>query len=165
LNQAELAVAIGTGPSAISEIENGKRNPNSTTLLKLAHALEVEVAELFPKVQAQLFDGPDAPAGERRVPLSAEEKLKSFAVDEQRIVWMVVDREAQLDPPDELSYQAMHDFTARRLGELGLTFDEAREALPRANPLLAKEAEDQRKRVQGLKSKARRRSTAANETA
>jgi transcriptional regulator with XRE-family HTH domain len=54
LNQAQLAVSVGTGPSAISQIENGRRNPNSETLAKLARALEVEVADLFPKVQAPL---------------------------------------------------------------------------------------------------------------
>lgn len=54
LNQAQLAVSVGTGPSAISQIENGRRNPNSETLLKLANALEVEVGDLFPKAQAPL---------------------------------------------------------------------------------------------------------------
>jgi transcriptional regulator with XRE-family HTH domain len=52
LNQAQLAVSVGTGPSAISQIENGKRSPNSETLVKLARALDVEVADLFPKAQA-----------------------------------------------------------------------------------------------------------------
>jgi transcriptional regulator with XRE-family HTH domain len=54
LNQAQLAVLIGTGPAAISRIENGKQNPNSTTLVKIALALDVEVADLFPKGQATL---------------------------------------------------------------------------------------------------------------
>lgn len=55
LNQAQLAVSVGTGPSAISQIENGKRSPNSETLVKLARALEVEMADLFPKAQTPLF--------------------------------------------------------------------------------------------------------------
>ena len=55
LNQAQLAVKVGTGPSAISQIENGRRSPNSETLVKLARALGVEVAALFPKDQASLF--------------------------------------------------------------------------------------------------------------
>jgi transcriptional regulator with XRE-family HTH domain len=55
LNQAQLAVLIGTGPAAIGRIENGRQNPNSLTLMKLAEALGVEVADFFPKEQAQLF--------------------------------------------------------------------------------------------------------------
>lgn len=53
-NQAQLAVLVGTGPSAISRIESGKQNPNSSTLVKLAEALEVEIADLFPKAEASL---------------------------------------------------------------------------------------------------------------
>ena len=55
MNQAQLAVAIGTGPSAISEIENGRRDPGAGTLRKLAGALGVEVGDLFPKAQAPLL--------------------------------------------------------------------------------------------------------------
>ena len=52
LNQAQLAVLIGTGPAAISRIENGRQSPSMTTLTKIAQALEVEVAALLPKVSA-----------------------------------------------------------------------------------------------------------------
>jgi transcriptional regulator with XRE-family HTH domain len=54
LSQTQLAALVGTGPSAISEIEHGKRNPNAVTLMKLAEALGVEVGELFPKAQGPL---------------------------------------------------------------------------------------------------------------
>lgn len=54
LNQAQLAVLVGTGPAAISRIETGKQNPNSATLSRIAQALDVEVADLFPKAQAPL---------------------------------------------------------------------------------------------------------------
>ena len=64
-NQTELAFHAGLAPSVISEIENGKRDPSARTLRKLAEALEVDVAELFPKGQAPL---PDL-GGERRPPL------------------------------------------------------------------------------------------------
>jgi transcriptional regulator with XRE-family HTH domain len=44
--------------SGVSQIENGHRNPNSATLIKLARALDVDVADLFPKGQAPLpLDG------------------------------------------------------------------------------------------------------------
>ncbi len=46
-------------------IENGKRNLTTTTLAKLARALDVEVADLFPKAQASLPDLED----ERRIAL------------------------------------------------------------------------------------------------
>src|SRR5215207_5074673 len=66
LNQAQLAVLIGTGPAAISRIENGRQSPNSTTLEKLAKALEVEISDLFPKkAQAPLQLELEEQAGQR----------------------------------------------------------------------------------------------------
>jgi transcriptional regulator with XRE-family HTH domain len=53
-NQTQLAYHAGLAPSVISQIENGKRDPTARTLRKLAGALEVEVADLFRKGQAQL---------------------------------------------------------------------------------------------------------------
>ncbi len=53
-NQTELAYHAGLAPSVISQIENGKRDPSARTLRKLAEALEVDVADLFPKGQAPL---------------------------------------------------------------------------------------------------------------
>jgi transcriptional regulator with XRE-family HTH domain len=51
---AQLAVYAGMAPSAVSQIETGKRNPNTGSLAKIAEALGVEVADLFPKAQAPL---------------------------------------------------------------------------------------------------------------
>jgi transcriptional regulator with XRE-family HTH domain len=53
-SQAKLAVETGMAVSGISQIENDRRNPNSATLTKLARALEVEVADLFPLGQPRL---------------------------------------------------------------------------------------------------------------
>lgn len=62
--QPRLSVETGLAVSGISQIENGRRNPNSATLAKLAAALGVEVADLFPKVEAPLpFE-----EGQRRSP-------------------------------------------------------------------------------------------------
>jgi transcriptional regulator with XRE-family HTH domain len=58
-NQTELAFHAGLAPSVISEIENGKRDPSARTLRKLAEALQVDVADLFPKGQAPLPDFED----------------------------------------------------------------------------------------------------------
>jgi transcriptional regulator with XRE-family HTH domain len=61
-NQNELAYHAKVAPSVISLIETGKREPNATTLRKLAEALDVDVPDLFgrtrhPKAQAPLpFD-------------------------------------------------------------------------------------------------------------
>jgi transcriptional regulator with XRE-family HTH domain len=52
--QTKLAAAADMAVSGVSQIENGHRNPNSATLIKLAQALEVEVADLFPKAQPPL---------------------------------------------------------------------------------------------------------------
>ncbi len=52
--QARLAVEAGVAVSGVSQIENGHRNPNSATLIKLARALDVDVADLFPKAQIPL---------------------------------------------------------------------------------------------------------------
>lgn len=57
--QAKLAVEAGMAPSAVNQIENGKRSPSANSLNKLAGALGVEVAELFPKGQASLPDFED----------------------------------------------------------------------------------------------------------
>jgi transcriptional regulator with XRE-family HTH domain len=60
LTGAQLAARAGMAPSAVSQIETGKRTPSSTSVMKLAEALGVEVAELFPKSQAPLpLDTPD----------------------------------------------------------------------------------------------------------
>jgi transcriptional regulator with XRE-family HTH domain len=48
-NQTELGFRASASPSIISLIENGKRNPSTATLAKIAEALGVEVVDLFPK--------------------------------------------------------------------------------------------------------------------
>jgi transcriptional regulator with XRE-family HTH domain len=53
-SQAKLAGGADMGVSGISQIETGARNPSAVTLAKIAAALEVEVADLFPKEQAPL---------------------------------------------------------------------------------------------------------------
>jgi transcriptional regulator with XRE-family HTH domain len=55
-SQAKLAGAADMGVSGISQIETGARNPSAVTLTKIADALEVSVADLFPKGQPRLPD-------------------------------------------------------------------------------------------------------------
>jgi transcriptional regulator with XRE-family HTH domain len=70
-NQAKLGVLSGTGPSGISQIETGRRNPSAATLERIAKALEVEVRELFPLAQAPLpLDVPAGGAGSPKLSLN-----------------------------------------------------------------------------------------------
>jgi transcriptional regulator with XRE-family HTH domain len=54
LTGAQLAARAGLAPSAVSQIETGKRTPSSASVIKLAAALGVEVGDLYPKGQAPL---------------------------------------------------------------------------------------------------------------
>lgn len=53
-SQAKLGVLAGTGPSGISQIETGRRNPSAATLQRIAEALSVGVGELYPKAEPRL---------------------------------------------------------------------------------------------------------------
>lgn len=48
-----LAEESGVDKNTVSELERGVRNPNPLTMHKLARALDVEVADLFPKAETQ----------------------------------------------------------------------------------------------------------------
>lgn len=52
LSQVDLAALSGVSQYTITEIETGRREPRPSTLRKLADALDVEVADFFPKVLA-----------------------------------------------------------------------------------------------------------------
>lgn len=88
-SQAKLGVLSGTGPSGISQIETGRRNPSAATLQRIAEALEVEVRDLFPLGQPPLPDVPE----ERRTP-----SLQSWAAFVNRLAdrweWEIEEREA-----------------------------------------------------------------------
>lgn len=53
-SQAQLAVYAGMAPSAVSQIETGRRSPNTGSLAKIAEALGAGVSDFFPKGQAPL---------------------------------------------------------------------------------------------------------------
>jgi len=55
-SQTRLAVEADMSVSGVSMIESGHRNLTTTTLAKLAAALRVEIADLFPKGQAPLLE-------------------------------------------------------------------------------------------------------------
>jgi transcriptional regulator with XRE-family HTH domain len=79
LTGAQLAARAGMAPSAVSQIETGKRTPSSTSVIKLASALGAEVADLFPKTQPPLFaqaSSEEAGEWEGPIPNSLEEALE-----------------------------------------------------------------------------------------
>ena len=55
LSQQALADLAGINKVTLIRIEHGTGNPNVETLEKLARALDVEVADFFPKAQAPLW--------------------------------------------------------------------------------------------------------------
>ena len=62
-SQAKLAAAADTSVSAVSQIETGGRNPSAVTLEKMAEALDVGVADFFPKAEASsLLDAKARPS-------------------------------------------------------------------------------------------------------
>ncbi len=66
-SQQRLADESSVNKATINQIERGRRSPNVETLEKLADALEVGVADFFPKAQAPLWSD-NAPT-ERRPPV------------------------------------------------------------------------------------------------
>jgi transcriptional regulator with XRE-family HTH domain len=70
-SQAKLAGASDMGVSGISQIETGARNPSVVTLSKIAEALGVEVADLFPKAQSPLpLEAPTGRSPEERAEIA-----------------------------------------------------------------------------------------------
>jgi transcriptional regulator with XRE-family HTH domain len=65
-SQNELAYHAKLAPSVISLIETGKREPNATTLRKLANALEVRIPDLFEESGPGKAQSP-LPEAEQRV--------------------------------------------------------------------------------------------------
>lgn len=53
LSQMELALESGVSQNMITYIENGKRTPTITTVLKLCNAIGISPAVLFPAVDME----------------------------------------------------------------------------------------------------------------
>ena len=77
LSQRALAKESGVSPATIYELENDRRNPNPSTLRKLARALGVEVADLLGEAEHPLAQ---APAAEQR-------SFDNHIREEQRADW------------------------------------------------------------------------------
>lgn len=80
LSQVRLGARAELDPSTVNQLERGVRKPSADTLEKLATALEVDVAELFPKAEA-----PESESGRpeedhiQNALLSAAQELESRA--------------------------------------------------------------------------------------
>ena len=84
-SQAKLGVLSGTGPSGISQIETGRRNPSAATLERIAKALEVEVRELFPLAQAPLpLEARSAAEGHLRIGRTLEDLEANLTPEQVR---------------------------------------------------------------------------------
>jgi transcriptional regulator with XRE-family HTH domain len=77
-SQAELAVYAGSSQPTVNQIESGKRNPSTATLVKLARALDVEVADFFPKAQAPLSFEDIADEEDRQGDVLEERRAQDF---------------------------------------------------------------------------------------
>lgn len=56
ISQEKLSKLTGLDRTFISLIENGKRNPTLSTILKISSALEIPPSELFLKFESQVPD-------------------------------------------------------------------------------------------------------------
>ncbi len=128
--QAKLAVEAGMAPSTVNQIENGKRSPSASSLNKLAGALAVEAADLFPKAQAALPDFEDArredvydmvlTAARRQAEQDRQAAARALESDRPQTYFMRHDNEAMVrlleHPPEEIAGTLVE--MARRCVEL-----------------------------------------------
>jgi transcriptional regulator with XRE-family HTH domain len=82
-NQNELAFHADLAPSVISLLETGKREPNATTLRKLAKALGVEIPDLFGRA-----DSPKAAALRSSGPPNSKDRIFSEFIISAADKWM-----------------------------------------------------------------------------
>jgi transcriptional regulator with XRE-family HTH domain len=82
ISQVKLAVRADMDPATLNRLEQGKANPNLKTLERLAAAMDIEVADFFPKggsrssTEPRLFDGPSE--DDERPPFEPEVMLEQL---------------------------------------------------------------------------------------
>jgi len=118
-SQTKLAAAADMGVSGVSQIETGARNPSAITLAKLANALGVEVADLFPKGQSPL---PFESAERRQVALENVVELIDSMDDEQLVRFREFLKEERIglglahhDHPKDRAIEAQYTRAVERL--------------------------------------------------
>jgi transcriptional regulator with XRE-family HTH domain len=84
ISQVKLAVRADMDPATLNRLEQGKANPNLKTLERLAAAMDVEVADFFPKgdsrsqAEPKLFDGRGE--ADERTPFEPEIMLEQLHI-------------------------------------------------------------------------------------
>ena len=96
-------------PSAISQIETGKRNPHSVSVIKVAEALGCEVGDLYPRVPSQLSLDEHPPGEAFFVPL---EGGKEEVTVTSRVYYV------RLLEGDEPVLEAMREASAEEVAQL-----------------------------------------------
>ena len=114
----QLAVKAGMAPSAISQIETGKRSPHSVSVIKLAEALGCEVGDLYPKVPSQLSLDEHPPGEAFFVPLPLEE-----GEEEETVTFRVY--YVRLLEGDEPILEAMREASADEVAQLRQRLEKA----------------------------------------
>ena len=114
-SQAQLAVYSETSQPTVNQIETGKRNPSTETLVKLARTLGVEVVDLFPKAghrsspEPKLFDGIESERHAQHLG-----SWKTYLA--RRVEWG--ERVLQKSPEDEFNNPFLSLDTAIQWGDL-----------------------------------------------
>jgi transcriptional regulator with XRE-family HTH domain len=137
-SQNELAYHANLAPSVISLIETGKRDPNATTLRKLASALEVRIPDLFEesgsgKARRRSSLEPsfnDVLEGERRIAVAKrfEENLRHFTdqwreelkdPQKQGVYWCVGVQTTAIGFTQLISRLGLIDVIAQKIKDVG----------------------------------------------
>jgi transcriptional regulator with XRE-family HTH domain len=137
-SQNELAYHAKLAPSVISLIETGKRDPNATTLRKLAEALEVRIPDLFEESGSGKAPRRSSPEPSLNDVLEEERQIaaaKTFtdnlnhfaqkwreeakAPEEQGVYWCVGVQATAIGLTDVLSKLGLIGMIGRKIGEVG----------------------------------------------
>lgn len=56
MSQTELCLKANMSQGFLTDIETGKKEPSTMTLIRIANALQVNPAEFFPKTEESIID-------------------------------------------------------------------------------------------------------------
>ncbi len=106
--QAELAFHAGMGPTAVNQIETGRREPSAGSLRKLADALGVSIPDLFEGTDSGKASAP---------PLSFDESERRARVEDlaAHMSWRAGEIEREVADPDSPHFrdgEAVHRWSS-----------------------------------------------------